>query len=107
RENIVSELADQAKKGQNTGVFGLRKTGKTSLLYKLARHMDAHEIANSVYIDCKSPVIRKKAAEELSFYVAKTVAEASGISPSRYSKLGGYEAFQEVARLSSKRKPLC
>lgn len=107
RESVVSELADQAKKGQNTGVFGLRKTGKTSLLYKLSRHMSAHEIASSVYIDCKSPVIRKKSAEALSMYLAKTIAEASGVSPSRYSKLGGYEAYQEVARLASRRKPLC
>ena len=107
REDIVSELADQAKKGQNTGIFGLRKTGKTSLLYKLSRHFSANEIANSVYIDCKSPVIRKKSAEDLSRYLAKIVAEASGVAPSRYSKLGGYEAYQEVARLASKRKPLC
>ena len=107
RENLVSEIVDQVKKKQNTGVFGLRKTGKTSLLYKVSRHLESNKIAKTIYLDCKSPVIRKKSAISLIDYLVRQIASAAAIPATRYAKLDEFEAFEEVVRLASKRTPFC
>ena len=57
RDAIVAEFIDASKKSENRGLFGLRKTGKTSVLKKLERLSKA--AGNIVlYYDCKNPAIR-------------------------------------------------
>lgn len=107
RSNTISKMRDQIKKGQNTGLFGLRKTGKTSVLYKLIRDAKKLEFANIVYIDCKNPVIRKKRAEELVAYLNTQVAASASIPLSRAKKSNEYETFSEIVRLATKKRPLC
>lgn len=107
RSSTISKIRDQIKKGQNTGLFGLRKTGKTSVLYKLVRDSKHLEFANIVYIDCKSPIIRKKNADELVSYLNKEISKSSSVPLSRAAKENNYETFSEVVRLATKKKPLC
>nr|WP_312120240.1 hypothetical protein [Brevundimonas diminuta] len=107
RAATISKMRDQIKKGQNTGLFGLRKTGKTSVLYKLARDAQTLRFANIVYIDCKSPVIRKKRADELIAYLNAEIAKAATIPLSRAKKANEYETFSEIVRLATKKLPLC
>ncbi len=57
RAELVSELLDRFRGGQNSGLFGLRRIGKTSVLYALARRARSGEIAGSVYLDASSPGI--------------------------------------------------
>jgi hypothetical protein len=52
-------LFDAIKRSENRGIFGLRKTGKTSLLYKLERMLNSEGVAEVLYFDCKLPSIRK------------------------------------------------
>jgi hypothetical protein len=59
RGKLLDEILDTIRKSQNTGLFGLRKTGKTSLLYKVLRTCHENEIASVIYIDCKRPNIRQ------------------------------------------------
>ena len=65
RANFVLSLNDSAKRCENRGVFGLRKTGKTSLLYKLERLIRAEGAVRSFYYDCKLASIRKLRWNEL------------------------------------------
>lgn len=55
RDAVVHELYKRATaEGESSGVFGLRKTGKTSVLYALRRR--AAETNNILaYIDCQTP----------------------------------------------------
>lgn len=53
-------LVDAVKRSENRGIFGLRKTGKTSLLYKLERMLLSEGTAEVFYYDCKLPSIRKQ-----------------------------------------------
>ncbi|RJQ44975.1 MAG: ATP-binding protein [Gaiellales bacterium] len=55
RENIVQDILARSITGrENTGLFGLRKTGKTSVLYALRRRLsDSKVIAE--YFDCQNP----------------------------------------------------
>ena len=59
REGIVAEFLDAIRSSQNRGLFGLRKTGKTSLLYKLNRLSKEQDGIQIILYDCKLPSIRE------------------------------------------------
>lgn len=73
REDLLIDYLDAAKRGENRGIFGLRKTGKTSFLFKLARFLkdDGRRVH---YYDCKSPSIRQLEWHELLGKVADDIA---------------------------------
>ncbi len=57
RDILVQELVQSCTiKLQNVGLFGLRKTGKTSVMHAVRRRLDAQQTL-SEYIDCHSPGI--------------------------------------------------
>jgi hypothetical protein len=51
RTSILAECVGRHRAGENTGVFGLRKSGKTSVLYALQRQIDNSE-SLSFIVDC-------------------------------------------------------
>ena len=55
REDLVIQFIDRIKNGQNTGIFGLRKIGKTSLIYAIKRNINSKKIGSFVYYDCSNP----------------------------------------------------
>lgn len=65
RQQFLMEYLDSIKRKENKALFGLRKTGKTSFLFKLQRLLDKQNIAKWIYIDCKLPDIRKSHWNEL------------------------------------------
>lgn len=54
---FVQELRDRFLRGENTGLFGLRRTGKTSVLLKLGRDIEAARQGAFVYIDAEDPSV--------------------------------------------------
>ena len=75
RDAIIAEYLDAIKKSQNRGLFGLRKTGKTSLLYKLRRlaGRDKHTVV--LYYDCKLPSIRSLSWEQFIDRLTRDISE--------------------------------
>ena len=57
RKDLIYNLVNQHLSGSCSGIFGLRKTGKTSILYGVQRALDRKE-AMSVYIDCMTLHLR-------------------------------------------------
>lgn len=56
RDPLVQEIRQRiAVRKENSGIFGLRKTGKTSVLFAIQRRLPDNIIAE--YIDCHSPGI--------------------------------------------------
>lgn len=51
RANILSECVGRHRAGENTGIFGLRKSGKTSVLYALQRQLDKSD-SITIFLDC-------------------------------------------------------
>lgn len=74
RQSIVTLLLDRAKQGQNTGLFGLRRMGKTSVLRAVARRGEAASISRSVYIDASDPDIYLPSWPEALQGIASRVA---------------------------------
>ncbi|MGD6870617.1 cold shock domain-containing protein [Sutcliffiella horikoshii] len=68
RSNIVHNFFDKYSIGEQTGLFGLRKTGKTSVLFALRRLVRARK-GISVYVDCQNPSIYKLNWYELLQYL--------------------------------------
>lgn len=57
RDSLVQELIQNCTiKNQSAGLFGLRKTGKTSVLQAVLRRLESQDILAD-YIDCQSPGI--------------------------------------------------
>jgi hypothetical protein len=79
RESFLASYHDALKKGENRGLFGLRKTGKTSLLYKLRRTVQFEESGIFLLYDCKKPSIRKLKWNELLERICEDIIERSGI----------------------------
>lgn len=79
RDSIVADNLDAIRRSQNRGLFGLRKTGKTSILYKLRRMMEREAMGPFIYFDCKLPSIRMLRWHELLARVVREVAKAHGI----------------------------
>ena len=59
RQKIVTELLDRFRSGQSSGLFGLRRIGKTSVLYALGRRCEGGRIAGFAYLDTSSPGLYK------------------------------------------------
>ena len=75
RQQIVARYINSIKRGENRGVFGLRKTGKTSLLYKIIRVVSEQNSGEVFFYDCKSPSIRKLHYLQLLYEIYRNICE--------------------------------
>jgi len=75
RQNTTLEYYDSIRTCENKAIFGLRKTGKTSLLFKLKRLCESEKTATVFYIDCKQPHVRKSRWFELLEDIAGEISE--------------------------------
>lgn len=80
RDQAVADQLDAIRRSQNRGLFGLRKTGKTSLLYKVRRLVEREDIGAFIYYDCKLPALRMLRWDQLLNRVIKDIASAYKIS---------------------------
>lgn len=64
RQAIVAEHIDAVRRSENRGIFGLRKTGKTSILFKIMRQCKENKIPVKYY-DCKVSSIYNLTCDEL------------------------------------------
>lgn len=89
RQQILGRYIDSIRRCQNRGIFGLRKTGKTSLLLKLQRTIVEQHIGQVFFFDCKNPLIRKKRWYELLSDINNSIAGRIGLKgfESRNSEL--------------------
>lgn len=80
RDALLHSFMDSVKRGENRGIFGLRKTGKTSFLYKLSR--DLFDLGDTIvlFYDCKTPSIRQRSASELLRKITSDLAKKVGIA---------------------------
>lgn len=74
RNNIVQSLYDKYSLGEQGGLFGLRKIGKTSVLFALERMINLRG-GNSIYIDCQNPAVHKGRWNELLYYIVKEIKD--------------------------------
>lgn len=74
RSQIVQAFYDKYSIGEQSGLFGLRKIGKTSVLFALERLIELRS-GVSIYIDCQSPSVNKRQWFELLYFIVRSLCE--------------------------------
>ncbi len=67
RNDLIQELINRFKSGENSGLFGLRKTGKTSLINGIERNLQKEGI-KTVIIDCQDTSFNQRRWNEALYY---------------------------------------
>ncbi len=87
RTEIVSRIISEHRNNQNFGLFGLRKTGKTSIIYDVERKSDSQDYI-AVTIDCQDTSFNMRRWNKAIYYVINECA-----SKLQYSDLINEEDF--------------
>lgn len=87
RKELVSSLVNKHLSGENVGLFGLRKTGKTSILFSVMRSLDRKQNI-SVFIDCMT--LHMKRWNVALCAIVEAAREVSGIGKSKIHSLEQY-----------------
>jgi len=105
RDQTVAEFLNAAKLSQNRGLFGLRKTGKTSVLFKLKRLAEAEGLL-VLYYDCKDPSIRSLSWTALLERICSDIiSERKGSIPKREVHIS--DQFKQVVRSATASRNIC
>lgn len=87
RHDVVTQLLDRYRSGQNSGLFGLRRIGKTSILYALQRRCAEAEIAGVTYLDASSPALHRLRWWQVLQAIIRAIAEPLHLERADRSKV--------------------
>lgn len=87
RDEIVSQLLDRYRSGQNSGLFGLRRIGKTSVLYALRRRVGSGSLGGTAYLDLSNPSTYQCRWYDLLQQIVRAFAEPLKLQRGDRSKL--------------------
>ena len=104
RQQLVARYIDAIKRGENMGVFGIRKTGKTSLLFKIERIVREQKLGQVFFYDCKSPSYRLLHWNEFLGEICSNIAQRLQIEiRKQYDVKNIIKSFRYVITEASKR----
>lgn len=98
RTNILNEIVGRYRSGEHTSLFGLRKSGKTSIVYALERRLQS-EGEQVLSLDCESPSIHLarwyELLEKIVHHYKKLKNSKAVVQPSaRYDEKNAAESFE-------------
>lgn len=79
RNGIINEIVNRHKSNENSGLFGLRKTGKTSLIFGVQRTLSKID-EKSVFIDCQNPSFHKRRWNTALYYIIKEIINQNDLN---------------------------
>ncbi len=103
RSNIINEISSKLASGENFGLFGLRRSGKTSLISGISRAVNTRS-GFSVTIDCQSPSVHQLRWNELLHHISIELKSVLSVkhkvgSVESYSEKGAAIAFSDDIRV--------
>ena len=110
RSNLITELVSRFQSGEHTSLFGLRKSGKTSIVYAIERKL-ASIGELSIMLDCESPSIHicrwNELLEKLVHMYAKVkLTKIKVDTTGRYEEKNAAESFEvDMMRIFESKKP--
>ncbi len=109
RSNLISEIVNRYQSGEHTSLFGLRKSGKTSIVYAIERRLLANG-DHVVSLDCENPSIHMLRWYELleklvhEYHTAKE-SKAKIITSERYTEKLAADSFElDMLKIYSSKK---
>lgn len=103
RSSLLVDLQDGLREGKNYGLFGLRKMGKTSLIFKLRRSLEKSGAGSLVYLDLQDAALYRMRWWELLDQLRRALAGQSNIKPSSDGTEAA-AAFREAVRRLKKNR---
>lgn len=80
RTDLIQQIVNKHRSGEHTGLFGLRKSGKTSIIYAVERLLQTNDEL-FLSIDCESPSIHMLRWNELLEKIIKEYFSLAKIEP--------------------------
>ena len=102
RTDLASALVNAYQQSNNFAIFGLRKTGKTSLFFKLQRLIQKSTKDICLYRDCKAPHIRNSTWQEVLRDITHEISR--GQKRTSVATEQPSQAFESAVRRLGKRK---
>ncbi|MGE4496753.1 MAG: AAA-like domain-containing protein [Deferribacterales bacterium] len=99
RTDLVMEIIEKHKSQLNSGIFGLRKTGKTSLIYDVVRKLPQKD-GIGIFIDCQDTSFNMKTWNHALCYVIQQVAKKinfniEAIKESEFTETNASQIFEK------------
>ncbi len=102
RQQLVARYIDSIRRCENKGIFGVRKVGKTSLLFKIDRVIREQHLGFVFFYDCKSPSYRKMHWNEFLGSICDNIAKRLKVRIRReYDALNIIKSFRFVMKEAS------
>lgn len=99
RTHELGQVIDFSRRSENAAIFGLRKTGKTSLLWKLQRILEKDPKHVVEVFDAQSPSLRKRRWFEALNYIAKRMStDVVGVEFPAFYELDAADDFLFILR---------
>ncbi|MBI9050229.1 MAG: ATP-binding protein [Anaerolineaceae bacterium] len=109
RSELIQEIINQHRSGEHSALFGLRKSGKTSIVYAIERSMTLQG-GKTIVIDCESPSIHKLRWNELLQYLTELFKEKHnseiklGIKQKYYEKKATRTFEADIIKIYNEKK---
>ncbi len=108
RANLINDLVNRYKSGEHAGLFGLRKSGKTSIVYAIERRLEASG-DGVISLDCESPGVHQLRWYELLQKIVveyRRVKESKvKLDPTPYEEKGAADRYyEEMLRIHSSKR---
>ncbi|MBS4022542.1 MAG: AAA family ATPase [Dethiobacter sp.] len=97
RLQLIQHLYDRYKTGENSGLFGLRKIGKTSVLYALMRHLNLRD-EPSIFFDCQEPSFHQRRWFEVLQFIIINMVEKFAIKSTKIIALSKVYDEKDASR---------
>ncbi|MGY0653085.1 hypothetical protein ACW7GZ_14740 [Luteimonas sp. A537] len=110
RNNLINDILNRFKSGEHTGLFGLRKSGKTSIVYAIERRL-VNSGESFVSIDCESPSVHLLRWNELlgklvQLYAASRESKIKITTEGRYTQQAAADSFEtDILKIFRSKKP--
>lgn len=78
RNDLVHEIVNRHRSNENSGLFGLRKTGKTSVIFGVERALSQDE-GKAIFIDCQNPAFHRRRWYESLHFILREIMKRYGL----------------------------
>lgn len=106
RRQIIANHIEAVKDSANRGIFGLRKTGKTSLLFKIGRTVIEERLGHVFFYDCKSPSIRKLTWNKFLTLITRNISQRLNLKDFFIDddEIKVIQSFRKVMKIAQQRR---
>ena len=90
RTDLVHSIVNRHRSNQVSGLFGLRKTGKTSVIFGIQRALERVD-GKSTFVDCQNPAFHRSRWNKALYYVLNEIRTQNKVE----IRLGNQESYNE------------